>query len=183
MPTIMNNVGSRWFVIFFCVGLMISYYGYYRKTLGDGWDWRLFRTTAKYELQTLRRGLYVMTNSDEWQQLTPKLSAFRIATHQIERIQILVSKVRNGLVFRGMENISGRRFITRVDSDSQNSVCVKTKSHMVDTTNNLNKELYLTYGPQMLHEIYVRSNDRPNKFLETSQYRLPYTILIIVDTV
>ena len=183
MPTIMSNVGSRWFVIFFCVGLMISYYGYYRKTLGDGWDWRLFRATAKYELQTLRRGLYVMTNSHEWQQLTPKLSAFRIATHQIERIQILVSKVRNGLVFRGMENISGRRFITRVDSDSMNSVCVKTKSHMVETTTTPNKDLYLTYSPQMFHEIYVRSKDPPKDPMFPQTYRLPYTVLIIVDTV
>jgi hypothetical protein len=171
----MSGLNSKLFVIVVLVFVLISYYGHYYKTLSSDWDWRLFRATSKYELQSLNRGLYVLTNSPEWKRLAPKLTAIRVATHQIERIQILVSTIRNGVVFKGIDNIPGRRFITRIDTDNPNSVYVKVKNDSIESRVTLNKDLFLSYSPSVSNQVCVKSNNA------TSETRI--TVLLIIDTV
>jgi hypothetical protein len=172
-PTIMSGLNSKLFVVVVLAFVLVSYYGHYYKTLSSNWDWRLFRATSKYELQSLNRGLYVLTNSPEWKRLAPKLTAIRVATHQIERIQILVSTVRNGVVFKGIDNIPGRRFITRIDTDSHNSVYVKVKNASIESRVTLNKDLFLSYSPSINNQVCVKSDAARNRI----------TVLLIIDTV
>ena len=168
IPTIMQHINSRVFVVCIVVLGIVSKFG---RGLDSTWDWKLTRAIAKYELQNLRRGLYELSNIDVWKKEMPQLTQLFSSFHQIRRIQVLVTKIQHGIVYRGKENISGKRYILRVDSDSMSAVHAVEYLNTYERKIDLSKDLTLSLSPYNTHTVHV-----------TRHKANALTRLLIVDT-
>ena len=168
IPTIWTNIGSRVFVSCLVIFYFISSFG---KSFDSAWDWKLTRAVAKYELQNLNRGLYEITNISSWKKITPQLTRLFDSVHQIKKMQVLVSRITNGVIYKGQENLSGKRFIIRVDTSSADSIYAVEHLNTYKNHIKLNQDLVLELLPNNPYVIYSRTKKRRD-----------YVKLLIIDT-
>ena len=183
IPTILHNSSSRLFI--FCIVCLycLASQGSKRELT---WNWQFVRAIAKYELQPLTHGLYIVSNTPKWHKITPQLTKLLDSTHQIAKMQILVSRVRNGTVYKGKENISGNRHIIRIDQSS--GLFATIYGHNTFEKRTVvpdRKKKVLSFSPHKQHVIIVQSNDKKRIHdaikRDIVPYK-PYTVLMIIDT-